>query len=270
MTIPNIQDLLKARNRMLKIVDTIRNLKEEYEKLEEQNCIQFTSDYYLNQNRYRHDDCKKLIDKGLWYAVIKLSKLTNSMTEKAKNDFLLKIEKDSPEFTVDELVGFSQNAINIYGKNIENTVKEVYKQLIGCKYRGPTHTLKESNLQRVEPKFRICGNIFHNKWPFGNTFQYRSTSWGFNFEDLLTACRLLDGKGWSDYSNNFECLCREQLKDSHTVITDYFTVTAYINGNQYVKFTRLDILEKLNRVGASGELPDVLKKKYKKEHFQGE
>lgn len=268
MKIPNIQDMLKARNRAIEIVDQIRDLRENFDKLIHNSMVRFSPMMEIERQYYRHEHAKKQIDSRFWDAIVKQSKLTNSMTEKAKLEFECKIQENPPEFTVEELIGFSQNATTIYGNNIENTIKEVYRQLIGCHYSGGDWRVrKKSNLKRIEKSFRISGNISWNSFGFGGfIFEGRTRYSGFNFEDLLTACRLLDGQGRSNYSNSFDSLCQEQFKEGNIITTDYFTVKCYLNGNQLVKFTNLNILESLNRVGANGELPDVLKKKYKPEH----
>ena len=87
-------------------------------------------------------------------------------------------------------------------------------------------------------------------------------------------CYLLDGRGRPNYAERFSALANTALEHNkqNWVETDYFEVTCFKNGNQTVKWKedKLHILEDLNKYGAglSNELPDILKKKYKKEHFQ--
>ncbi len=211
------------------------------------------------------------------FALGKLN-ITQAMSEKSRTEYLEKIKKAKTVFDEKQLIGLAQNAEGLFKKSSMETVRQVFNQLIGISYRadaGSHLEKKTDNLRKVEKVFRIgfsdaCldyGRISCAGWRYG------SASNVFHFNDLLTACRLIEGEGFTDYSNSFDFMVRAIPRElSQTwVDTGYFKVQAYKNGNVKVKWNeeKIHILEKLNAVGSGREndLPDVQRKRYKPEHF---
>ena len=205
------------------------------------------------------------------YSLLKLN-ITKAMTEKARDEFLDKIKKDKTPFEEKQLVGLAQNADKLFRDSSLNTVRQVFNQLTGVRYSGPGIE-KKDNLRKIEKVFRIgyhdMGLSYHGTID-NNGARYSHFS-GFHFNDLLTACRLIEGKGFTDYSNNMDSMCRSLPQGQKWVDTGYFVVERFLNGNVKVRWNedKMDVLDRLNAIGSGREnaMPDTMRKRYKKEHF---
>jgi hypothetical protein len=217
------------------------------------------------------------LDYSLYVFALGKLNITNAMTQTAKDEFLKKLREKATPFTEKELRGLAQNAGELFRQSSLNTVREVYKKLIAIHYKGGNWGGdKKDNLRKVEKVFRV-GYSDLRVSDYGGTIE--SNSWryhgfsGFRFNDLLTACRLIEGKGFTDYSNNLDSLCRAVPKGQKWVDAEYFHAQAYLNGNVKVNWNeeKIHVLEKLNAIGSgrSNDLPDTMRKRYKAEHFHG-
>jgi predicted RNA methylase len=199
--------------------------------------------------------------------VLEHTGVVGAMTERARAEYLERLEKKPPPFTLKALEDLAQNADRIYSEGFEQTIKEVRQAFIGCHYTGGDWRMqKKDNLQRIESQFRSRGPI---SWDiYMRRFSIRD---GGKFNDLLTACRLLDGKPRPTYADNFLALADKGLKDGPIVVTPYFKVQAFKNGNHLTTWNpeREDILERLNRWGSDeNTIGDTKRKRYKREHFE--
>jgi hypothetical protein len=217
------------------------------------------------------------LDYSLYVFALGKLGITKAMTEMARDKFLVKIKAAKAVFCEAELQGLAQNAEGLFRKSSLATVREVYRRLIGIGYNGGDWgSGKKDNLRKVEKVFRVGwhdlgldhqGTIEFQGW------RHRPDSSSFRFNDLLTACRLIEGLGFTDYSNNLDALCRAVPKGQKWVDAGYFRAQAYLNGNVKVIWNedKIHVLEKLNAIGSGREndLPDTMRKRYKAEHFHG-
>lgn len=215
---------------------------------------------------YEHARCMKTIDVALWNYVVKSAGLTSVMTEKAKDEFLKKIKDNPPPFEKDQIAGFIQNAETLYGESIDQTLREVFKAFTHCRYGRVDNDWQKpklDNCQKIERQFRISGGI-HLGYCGYEVSSYRSNI----YDDLLVACCLLDGQPRPSYEKTFKALLHEARKTGD-VETPFFKVECFKNGNQKVtwKPEKHHILDMLNRYGSTGELPDIVRKRYKAEHY---
>lgn len=265
--LPTLLDLLKRRDRVIGIIGELEALKEELDQLARGLRRGYLFD--LNHDRYPDGRIKKT-DVAFWDHVLRSYGLTSSMTEKAKVEWMDRIEREAPAFTFENCQALVQNMEEKYTRAAWETVREVYRQLIGCRYAGPGVTSKYDNLQRVEEAFRCRGNI---SWcGYSRRFTYQ-TAWrnGINYDDLLTACYLLEGRGKPTYAQNMYTHAHKAFEDrGNTLDTEFFHITCYKNGNQRVqwKADKLDTLVRFNKYGSEGGLPDPERRRYKPEHFR--
>lgn len=233
--------------------------------------------YLCDYHEYRHGDDKnyphdierqtKALDFSLWVFALERLDITNVMTAKAKQDFLEKVRKAGEPFTAANVEGLAQNAVRIFQDSTMNMVRETYRTLIGCWYNGGTWgSGKKDNLQKVEKVFRCGGSDFMVKGAFG--YGGESIKWN----DVLTACRLIEGRGVTNYSNNFYSYVHAPDRTLNEVETEYFHLQAYHNGNVKCRWKedKIHVLEKFNAIGSGREnaMPDVMRKRYKGEHFE--
>lgn len=235
----------------------------------------YLQDYHeysrADDKNYPHDIERqtKALDFSLWVFALSKLNITNVMTDKARQEFLEKVRKGGKQFNEVEVAGLAQNAASIFQDSSMNMVRDVYRTLIGCHYNGGTWgSGKKDNLRKVEKVFRCSYSDFNH-----TSHRYYGSSGGIKWNDVLTACRLIEGRGVTDYSNNFYSLvnARDRARGSNEVECEYFHLTAYMNGNVKCRWNedKLHVLEKLNAIGSGREnaMPDVMRKRYKGEHF---
>jgi len=234
--------------------------------------LQDYHEYSRGDNKnYPHDIERqtKALDFSLWVFALNKLNITNVMTDKARQEFLEKVRKGGKTFSEVEVAGLAQNAAQIFQDSSLNMVREVFKSLIGCSYNGGSWgSGKKDNLKKIEKVFRCAWSDFKH-----SRHSYYGSSSGIKWNDVLTACRLIEGRGVTDYSNNFYSLvhARDRERGSNEAQTEYFHLTAYQNGNVKCRWNedKIHVLEKLNAIGSGREnaMPDTMRKRYKADHF---
>ena len=76
-----------------------------------------------------------------------------------------------------------------------------------------------------------------------------------NVKALENVFSLLDGQGVNHYPDDIITRINAACKEKHKTLEDhYFKLKWYKNGNLHVEFKRLDLLDRLNRIGSDGSL----------------
>lgn len=268
------QELLAARGEILRLCRVARVALYRIRKIADRHLGegQYIGSSIEGRDPVVNDkgECRKIVDAAFWKFVVDSSFITNTMTEKAKAEFE-KNNRDNPiQFIESELIKFSERAEQYFVNNGIETIKEVYKRFINCRYYGSDWSVKKyDNCRKIESQFRISGSITYSWGRFSDNYHGS----GSIYEDLLTACYLIDRGVRPNYESRFHALSNDAFRDGgDTVVTPYFTVQAFKNGNQKVTWAKdkLNVLADLNRYGAgdSKDLPQTMRKKYKPEHFQ--
>lgn len=263
----NIGDMLAARNQIIKLAHQIWKLEAEIRSICNAYDVHVSNIEKYDYQNGNEGNLRKVVDAEFWGALGKRY-LFGSMTEKAQHDFYQRVQRNAPEFTHEEVNTIVENIHRIYVGNALQTIRETYRQFINCHYHGGQGFRgKRDNLREVKAKFRCSHHLS------------RYSTYSSAFEDLYTVFRLLDGKGHFDYSNTLAKHVNDQTSwdRSHgTIITPYFNVTIYKNGNKYVEIKREDLLREFNRLGSTEDgdkekqLPDHMAKRYKPEHLKNE
>lgn len=275
----NIKDYINHRD---EIVKNFRNFLESKKNLDSSISRYGVGNIYAPHVRefYDEDSLKRKIsevDFEFWKHIFSQSKLTSAMSTKKRDEFLKNVEKENIEFNIENINSLVQNFENLFRENCWDLVIQVYKQLIKCEYAsGDWRFRKYDNLQKIEPIFRISRTDLRprdSKWSPGEFTYEPNQNYGFHFNDLISVCFLIEGLGLPDYSNNFYSYAQPQLKNKGSVVkTPWFTVKVYKNGNCKVTWEKSKqyVLDKLNLIGSGDDnaLPDVMRKRYKKEHTQ--
>jgi hypothetical protein len=237
----------------------------------------FDPDHEIKGDDWRDERRVTILDYSLWSFAFEKLNLTKAMTEAKRAEFLQEVRKNGTAFSEKNILGLAQNAAKIFQDSSLHTVREVYRKLIGAEYEGYVKgdaKRKRDNLRKVEACFRlrwsdVCISSYGNRIDLRYDSYNNSTT--FRFNDLLTACRLIEGKGFTDYSNDMRAFLNQVPRGQTWVDTGYFVITAYKNGNKKVNWNedKLDVLDRLNAIGSGREadLPDTMRKRYKAEHF---
>jgi predicted RNA methylase len=262
--IPGLADLVRMRDELVQGFKDVESLIKHLDDLADEVGIRVD----WTHDRQIKDKVQK-VDVGFWEYLIERAAVCDSMTVKARKEYMERVRTKAPKFEPKAIAALRENADRIYADGYTQTLKEVHRQFIGCAYNsGDRNFRKKDNLQKIENQFRIDGPIY---W-YGRMGRFDLHDGGC-LEDLLTACYLMDDKPKPNIANNFYSTAYTGFRDSKddTVVTPYFTVKAYKNGNQKITWNpdQQKILDKINRFGAEGQeaLGDALRKRYKPEHF---
>ena len=272
-----VDKLIEAHKKLLLLAGEYKRVTGEIQNILKSTDLDSPS--YLPSRKYRtdnwleveSDEQLKRLNASAWLALLKVAGITELLTEGKKKELRESYCDEPPNFDAEQIAIFAHNIKNIYANSIDQTVKDVYGKLIGCDYNASDwRNRKADNLQGIKKQFRIAGGgISCDRW--GNYTYYRSEyARAFDFEDLYTVCKLLDGKSRHDYSDTFwTCIGKtKDFRETGETETHWFKVKAFKNGNCFVTWTRLDILKEFNKIGGGGQLPDVQSKKYKAEHWE--
>jgi hypothetical protein len=257
MTLP---ELIEARNKLIairkKFVEDVETTKKYIESLpimhlDERDIFKFTN--------YEKDVITK-IDNAFWdFAIV--DKLSNAMTDSARHDLNSKLEKESLSFDTKNVMDMVNNFDNLYIGNLKKTVDDCYKSLFNCNASPNWRDKKVYNVNKVEYNFKC-------RLSSGYSSYGRS---GTTMNDFLNVCYQLDGLAKPSYEDCYNNIY-EKNKSTGKLTTPYFEAQLFLNGNIGIKFNqeKYYIIDRLNCVANehdSSKLPNILKRKYKPEHF---
>lgn len=189
-----------------------------------------------------------LITQNAWRYILAQTGLNHFMTEKRKRELHEQIEKNElPPLTVENIVGTLQGLSGKLNGLLEESIKEVFDWLRPQSEWG-AGALKTNKKFKVGPKAIVYGIERRYGGGFAIRYQY-----DVNFRALGNVFSLLDGKGVLKYPQDFYTRFNEAMREASAgdkFTDEYFEVKCYRNGHAHIKFKRLDLLAKLNKIGA--------------------
>jgi len=195
-------------------------------------------------------DVRKAVDRDAWMSMVKLSGLRNLMDATAHETFRNSLEKDPPEFTLENVMGMFVQAANDAPQMLERSIVKVFDRLNTKRY-------KTNSAFRLGPRIILSGALA--TWRYGSGWN----SYGYSFNlvaDMDRFFHILDGKKPPEAGNAADAIGQAHTKGEKKFETEYFEARMFRgNGNLHLKFRRPDLVDKVNRVLAKhyGEaLPD--------------
>ena len=266
MRILPVHEMIKKRNAILDMCATIQQLKK---AIDTEGALLSpyleSASYSIERDHYYEKSVKKHVDHYTWLALVDQNKITNAMTDKAKNAFRETLCENPPEFCEKEIAAFAQNATRLYVESATQTFRDVFKEFTGCNY-GDWHNPKKSNINFIASTFRA--NVGARP---GYSGGMELSHYNRSLQDLLTAAHLADpDERTTDTIEQIMRSAKDHDKQTCTFRTAYFCFTLFRNGNALIKWNaeKQHILDQINRFGSTGELPDTLNRKYKPEHWK--
>lgn len=256
----SLPELIEARNKLIsvrkKFVEEVKSVKNYLESLPIQHIY---IDDIFKITHYEKDVVTK-VDNAFWdYAIV--DKLSNAMTDSARHDLSNKLEKESLPFDTKNVFDMVNNFDNLYIGNLKKTVDDCYKSLFNCNASPNWREKKVYNINKIEYSFKC-------RLSSGYSSYGRS---GTTMNDFLNVCYQLDGLAKPSYEDCYNAIY-EKNKSSGKITTPYFEAQLFLNGNIGIKVypVKYYIIDRLNCVANehdSSKLPNILKRKYKPEHF---
>lgn len=198
------------------------------------------SDYNLKSSG---ESSVQHVTKNAWRYIVQKMGIMAYMTEARANQLKDQIQKsDLPELTVDNIMSTMQALAGRTPELLQEAIREVFTWLRPRSDYG-VGKLKTNKKFRIGPKV-IIGGAVRRYWK-GEAFH-------LNYEDhfriLGNVFSLLDGQGVERYPDDLKTRLNTGFQEASTVEDQYFTCTAYANGNLHVTFKRRDLVDDINRI----------------------
>lgn len=257
MTLP---DLIEARNKLISIREKFVKEVEEVKQYIESLPIRYIDEKDIFKITNYEKDVVTKIDTAFWdYAIV--DKLSNAMTDRARHNIHDKLSKESLPFDTQNVFDMVNNFDNLYIGNLKQTVDDCYKALFNCNASPNWREKKVYNINKVEYNFKC--RLSQGYGSYGGS--------GTTMNDFLNVCYQLDGLAKPSYESSYNAIYEKQ-KGFGKLTTPYFEAQLFLNGNIGIKFNpeKYYIIDRLNLIANEtdrSKLPNILKRKYKPEHF---
>ncbi len=178
---------------------------------------------------------RRAIDRHAWACLQKLSGLRNLMDVTAHRQMAEQLSNDPPPFTVENVTATYMSLAAQAPKIFERSLVTVFKRLNTKDYRT-------NSAFRIGP--RIILTYMFSEYGFSHWDSKREL-----VADLDRIFHTLDGKKPPEAGNAADAIEAAYRRHESTHATEYFEVRMFRgNGNMHMKFRRLDLLEKANRI----------------------
>lgn len=179
---------------------------------------------------------RRHVDKYAWQSLLNHSGLRNLMDATAYREFSEQLEKDPPEFTGDNItstfMGLAADAPMI----LERSVVTVFEKL------RTRRTHKTNGAFGIGPRIILTGAVSTYGW---NCYGYTREM----VRDMDRLFHVLDGKKPPDNGDVADLISDTLRKKGKLLNTEYFECKLFLgNGNLHMKFTRPDLVTKVNRI----------------------
>jgi hypothetical protein len=179
---------------------------------------------------------RKHVDKYAWQSLLNHSGMRNLMDATAYRQFSEQLEKNPPEFTGDNItstfMGLAADAPMI----LERSIVTVFDKL------RTRREHKTNGAFGIGPKIILTSAVSTYGW----------NSYGYTREmvrDMDRMFHVLDGKKPPDNGDLADAIGDAIRKKEKLLTTEYFECKLFMgNGNLHMKFTRPDLVTKVNRI----------------------
>lgn len=229
-----VEELIKDRD---EIILTLTHMDKLKQQAEEQCNSVGTYIFPIHQFRGYHgiESLKKDVDRRMWRQTIELTGFNKYMDKKARQEFSDSLEKNPPEFTVD---------------NVRSTLLSSYQQAETFMNRGIVELFRNLGANyKTNDAFKIGKKLILRNW---FTVFCGSLSVNYNQEpemnDLDRVVRTLDGV---EFKEHLFSQSMRKVINTMEYEDEYFKIKAFKNGNAHLWLKREDITDKINDIIAA-------------------
>ena len=188
----------------------------------------------------------KMVKINAWRSIIDRCQIKNLISEKRNRELEDQIEKgELPEITVASVADMLQNFGSQMDKLLAETIAETFSWLRprGSRYKTNTEFEIGEKVIREWLVDTSYGMLRLNHYEEGN------------LRSLDNAFHLLDGKGPIKYPGDLITQIRVAIENKKWECeTDYFKCKWYKRGTMHITFKRMDLVEKINKIGGKSRL----------------
>lgn len=217
-------------------------IKRSYDTLEEAEVeLQTIYSYGLPcdaKPRNRYEQTRKDLERTLWRIAFDKTGFMQLMDAEAKSRFFEEVEKNPPEFTEANIRSTFLSLHQDAGKMFQRGLVNVFLKL------SKGHKTNTDSPFKVNERAILSG-IFRDNFSGGLTVNY--SRWASEkLNDIDRVIKTLDGQKHEPRS--LEMAINAVVVKSSLYEDDYYQVRAYKNGNMHLKFRRVDLLDKANKL----------------------
>ncbi len=245
----SIEHLLQQRTALLERYETLRILTEEMRQIsssldslnhahlpryewEYNGRHHSITDLYRDESEKNTETYRQAIDGIVWRKLMEESGNLALMDAAARQEWHESLRKDVPPLTP---------------ANIKATFEQLHHGRDDMFARGVINIFKGLSWNyKTNSPFRLDKKIIITYL----TNSYSSGS-AEKLSDLERAFHVLDGKPAPEYRHSLTAQLNLVKRDQTTLETPYMKLKWYGNGNGHITFTRLDLVEKLNKIIAA-------------------
>jgi len=233
--------------------DASQKIEQAFKLLEDANAQMLSAfgEYSGVYYRIRNEDLQLELKQKTWREIISQTGMLEVMTEKKKNEFEKQIENDkAPDITVDTVWGTLMSLRNNVDNLLVEAIRETYEWLRPC-----NNNYKTNSEYKVGQKviLEYCVDYEKHSWGEMMSLYYRKEQ---NIRSLDNVFHLLDGKGVVKYPGDFLTQIKDAIRRKEwSCETEYFRARWYKKGTMHIELKRQDLINELNKIAGSGQLP---------------
>ncbi len=197
-----------------------------------------------------YDAAAKRLTECTWMDIIRKTGIMDAVTTQRRDEITRSVEAGNmPPLTVDNALDICCQLYRKAPDMMTEFIKDCYDMFIP---NGNFSKLKTSRDGEIRNR-GIIQYVFDVRFGFSLSYYGRGVK---KLKTLENTFSLLDGKGVvSDGKENLESKIRSAIStDKKTLETDYFKLKWYKNENLHVEFKRMDLVAKINAIGAGARL----------------
>lgn len=243
----SVEAIVDHRDRALELYKQAEELIQQANLHAKEACVTEKYGFSLPQHIVRNlsystisdtfmEDVQKYLDQNVWSSLVDLTKITDYMDHKTREEFRKQMSDSPPEVTVDNVMatitGFAENQQVMFYKGLVN-IFDLVKM----------YTEYKNNQGFGFNKKMILKNLFSSLYGASHRIDV--------LHDLDKICHILDGLEPPDKYATEDSIYNKLHKVStwnlqrQEIDTKYFTIKVFANGNAHVYFKE-GVREKLN------------------------
>ncbi len=234
---PKLADICEMRQSVFaKMQEAYRLLDEADEELRRYH--RYCGLPYEAKPRTRLEEARQKIDESLWRSAFDLTGLMQFMDAEAKQRFMREVEQKPPEFTVENvrstLLSVMQDVDTMFARGLVNVFLRLSKD----------HKTNTTSPFKVNERAILSGMV-KPRWGGGLEISYGHWA-SERLNDIDRVLKTLDGL--KHQPRSLETAINGVFAENNVYEDDYYHVRGYRKGSMHIRFKRLDLLEKANKL----------------------
>ncbi len=209
----------------------------------------------IDRDHTHLDSCLLQMKRYLWQEIITKSQVRHFLSEKRKKE-LDEMLYPRNDYEPDKLPEISIEAVQSFISNIAGDLDGLFREAV-CEVfdmlRPPRSEYKTNTEYEIGERVVLNYIISHDKWGFTSLNYYGAKQKLINMDNVF---HLLDGKPVVTYPDDIVTCMKEAILPPRKweAETEYFGLRWHKKGTLHVRFKRMDLVAKLNKIAGGNRL----------------